>query len=511
VRAHLSDLFIGNLTSEKALVMANATVIKKAPAKAKAGVKKAAVSVKAVQAWQDDPISGLAAIPQPIPNLAKAPLKFKFKGTAVPAGNYAPGTAQFRYWNTAAALRRGADFMAPILGVTRWQPGATLTVGLDEGVDLNAFYDRTELAFFHATVAGKDVFSNESPDVVCHEMGHACLDSIRPELWDTPFVEAGAFHESMGDMTAILSALQLPEVRTAALSGVAQRKSSQLSRLAEQLGWAIRQSDPSGVDPDCLRNAFNSFNYVNPQTLPDSAPATQNSAEVHSFSRIFTGAFYDILSGMLNIRSTTPKESDLAAIAVDAARLLVDAIRVAPIQPNYYAQVASHMIDADTARFAGKYRTALVSTFTKRKILAAAAMKGLANVGKIPKSAFSVSTAAMTEPVKQQNLKVVLNAQEFGIAAEKLIVPAPMEQKTSPMVSMALAQQHPAAEANVEAATHRFVKMLFAHDRVETGVAKKTGFAAAPNPERKLRTHELVESAEGLKLVRRRFLCGCRV
>jgi len=142
-------------------------------------------------------------------------------------------------------------------------------------------------------------------------------------------------------MSAILSALQLPSVRTAALSGLKQHKPSQLSRLAEQLGWAIRQTDPQAVDPDCLRNASNTFKYVDPQTLPDSAPATQLCAEVHSFSRVFTGAFYDILCGMLKIRSSNPTEKDVEAIATDSAILLLKATAAAPIQPNYFAQVAS--------------------------------------------------------------------------------------------------------------------------------------------------------------------------
>src|SRR6516225_7885086 len=50
-------------------------------------------------------------------------------------------------------------------------------VDLDFGVDLNAFYDRQGLKFFHGSAAGRTVFSGESPDVVCHELGHALLDS----------------------------------------------------------------------------------------------------------------------------------------------------------------------------------------------------------------------------------------------------------------------------------------------------------------------------------------------
>ncbi len=81
-----------------------------------AGGKVARVS-KTIVAWQDDPDSGLPSIPRPIPNLAKAPLKFKIKGAAVKPGTYQPGTVPYRYWTAAEALRRGGDFWAPLLGV----------------------------------------------------------------------------------------------------------------------------------------------------------------------------------------------------------------------------------------------------------------------------------------------------------------------------------------------------------------------------------------------------------
>jgi hypothetical protein len=149
------------------------------------------------------------------------------------------------------------------------------------------------------------------------------LDAHRPELFDAPYIEVGSFHESFGDMSAILSALQLPSIRAAAMSGIKGRKSSQLSRLAEQLGWALRKIDPSLVNKDCLRNAYHSFNYVDPDTLPDDAPASKLCAEVHSFSRVFTGAFYDILSAMLKIRSANPTAADLVAAWSQPAAIAV--------------------------------------------------------------------------------------------------------------------------------------------------------------------------------------------
>ena len=139
-----------------------------------------------VNGWEDDPEPAVR-ISQPVPDLAHRPLAFAFSGPNPQPDAYAQGTAGFRFWAAASALRRGADFWAPLINpVNHWQPGDTLRVILDKGEDLNAFYDRNALNFFHGPGAnGELVFSGESPDVACHEMGHAILDSIKPELWDS--------------------------------------------------------------------------------------------------------------------------------------------------------------------------------------------------------------------------------------------------------------------------------------------------------------------------------------
>ncbi len=472
------------------------------------GAARAAAATTAVLAWQDDPL-GYPDLDRPVPKLATPPLKLKIKGQAVPPGHYAVGTPEFRYWAAAEALRRGADFWAPLLGVRRWQPGSTLPVGLDEGEDLNAYYDRTELAFFHATAGGKTVYSGESPDVACHELGHACLDAHRPELWDAPYLEAGAFHESFGDMSAILSALQLPSVRAAALEALKRGKPSELSRLAEQLGWAIRQTQEDAVDPDCLRNACNRLEYVDPNTLPDYAPAKQLCAEVHSFSRVFTGAFYDALSGMLRLRAGKPTSAGIAAVATDLGQLLVDATGAAPVAPNYFAQVAAHLVDADAARFRGKYRTALVKAFVDRKIIPRTAVDAVAAVtGATRKEAATFAAARMVRPPAPRIQTVEFAAKDFGLADRPLQVDVPIEQKPSRTLSVAISQPQPLLDPALEKAARRFLEALFAHRRVTVEARKRAG-AAPEAKERRRHTHALVETDGALKLVRRRFDCCC--
>ncbi len=471
--------------------------------------KEAASSNGAINAWPDDPSSGLLMFQAPVPDLMAGPLKFHINGTQYPAQTYDPGTDEFRFWNAAVALRRGGDFWAPLLNVPQWQPGAVLPVGLDEGEDLNAYYDREHLAFFHELVGETTYYSGESPDVLCHEMGHACLDAHRPELWGAPFIEVGSFHESFADISAILSQLQLPSVRAAALAGLRDDVASPLSRLAEQLGFAIRQVSPTSVDADCLRNAYNSFTYIDPQTLPNSAPATQICAEIHSFSRVFTGAVYDILSGMLKIRSSNPTDADLQQVANDFAVLLLTATAAAPVQPDYYAQVAAHIIDADSAN-GGTYRSALTDTFVKRQIVPQSAVTGLARVNpKVPlKSAFSMSVSA-ERPVLSHVYRIKLSGDEFGLGPQTLTVRAPAERKPFVMVAASLYHDRTEPDA-VERATGRFVRMLFANDRVDR--TSRVAKIAKDSPRKQLRkTHVLIDTPDGPELVRRLFHCGCGV
>jgi len=172
-------------------------------------------------------------------------------------------------------------------------------------------------------------------------------------------------------MSAILSALQLQSVRTKVLAETGGRleTNSRVSRLAEQLGWGIRQSRPTAVDRDCLRNAANRFVYRPPNTLPPTAPATHLSSEVHSFSRVFTGAFLDALANMLRTTGA-PNQANLLTVSRDMGQLLVDGVHTAPITSTCYSSVATAMIQADKVRNGGRYGSALTNAFVRHGILA---------------------------------------------------------------------------------------------------------------------------------------------
>jgi hypothetical protein len=352
-----------------------------------------------IQIFADDPflqaVAGSAFVPadpspSDVPNNSQASLQTQIIEQQPAPELYDPSTEEFRYWNAASALTRGINFWGPLLPHgTQWSTNQQpMQVHLDEGEDFNAFYARDSgLNFFHGLVDQVDppatVFSGASPDVSCHELGHAILDAVKPELFDAMSTEVAAFHEAFGDISATLSALQLPSIRDFVLQQTGGRlnSNSRLSQLARQLGWAIRvQVDPTAVDGDCLRNTSNNFFYQDPAGLPPSAPATQLSSEAHSFSRVFSGAFLDVLAAMFKIGPPNSAGSDsdnLLAVTVEAGTLLIEGVRLASVAPGFYSQVAAGMVQADQSLTGGRYRAALTSSFVQRGILAPTAAVSL--------------------------------------------------------------------------------------------------------------------------------------
>lgn len=487
--------------------------------KPKKPIKPSAAKVT-VACWEDDPGDPkVQPPPQPIvvsaPDQSATPLPFKITGATPPPQVYDPGTPSFRFYAAASGLRRTADFWGSIVPAgTSWEPGKTLSVILDDGVDLNAFYTRGDfgdaagLHFFHDTVGGRTFFSGESPDVICHEMGHAVLDAIRPQLFDAQTIEAAAFHESFGDMSAMLSALQIPSYREAVFTetGGMLNRASRLSRLAEQLGAAIRIQHPDLVDADCLRNAANSFFYRDPQTLPPSAPAAQLSSEPHSFSRVFTAAFLDLLAGVFKLQGNAPSADDLVATSQDAARLLVAGILDAPVVPDYYSQVAAHMISAgEGAPWSGKYRNAIKSAFVRRGILSLEAAATVTGVS----AQSSRRTARLAAGDRQRETSelpmATIAGSPYGLMRAGLMVHTAEEPKRFAVTSATLTQG-PIEPRSPQNAAQSFTEDLFQRGRVD--VREFAHPDAGLTHSLSTKTHVIVEVKGDLVMKRRTFDCG---
>jgi hypothetical protein len=489
--------------------------VKKTRARRKRPAAPAAVeAVAIIQSWPTDPMGGLPPVQVAAPTLPgmRLPIRIVDPAEAPAPQVYSVGTGDFRYWTAAEALRRAAELWSAA-GTSAWNPeiGGGLPVQLDEGVDLNAYYSRQEyapqnikqgLSFFHDTVRDASsgqpatVWSGESPDVVAHELGHAVLDSLKPALWGLATTESAAFHESFGDMSAILTALQLPVVRQSVLEETDGRlwRNSSVSRLAEQLGYAIRQRSPAAVDSDSLRNASNSFTYTDPTTLPANGPASGLSREPHNFSRIFTGAFLEALGGMVLILADPPKADDVLQASQDLSRLLARAAVNAPVRTQFFKAVAEQLVLADGELFNGKYAEPLTSALVRRGLLP------LRSLAAAPPTV--TRTEAAARPVR-----LALDGASLGLQVTTVFVEAPAVDDGGAARPLGVSRE--AGPPSRQTAAQAFVEELILRGRVAVG--PRLGGAAIPMTAvtRKRPTHQLSRVDGEVELQRLAFDCGC--
>lgn len=229
------------------------------------------------------------------------------------AGNYSHyevGTPQFDQVNAYAIVANTISMYDKYLGkAVRWSFSGPLSVVPHKGTGKTAYFNGREgsINFFEwqSPSLGKRVSTSQSADVIAHEIGHAVWDGLRPRAGYSN--EAGAFHEAFGDCSALLHSLQQDSNLVKALeqNGGDLRKPSLLSRMAEEFGTAFNKEDkdPKNDDRPYYRTALNEFKYIDPKKLPDDDyPPTVGedvlTREFHSFSRVWTGAFYRMLTSL---------------------------------------------------------------------------------------------------------------------------------------------------------------------------------------------------------------------
>jgi hypothetical protein len=305
-------------------------------------------------------------------------------GQALAPGAYAPGSAGFHYWQAEQALNYGLVHWRELTGkpLESWQGRRKrLPVELDAGEDLNANYDREQLNFYHFDLPNRRVFTGDSPDVTCHEEGHAILDALRPDLWAAPYAETGAFHEAFGDCIALLVAFDDPAQSAAALEEGLD-EDNLISNLAEDLALALAKDlgHPEMVEGSgnrvALRRALNDWHYADPLSLPYNTPARALSSEAHNFSRVFTGCFYDLIRN-LYASGGGKGVPELQAAAHLAGTLLYAAAQTAPLVPRFYQAVADRLYQADAQLHAGAHAQEIRGAFERHGISPVAPHKSL--------------------------------------------------------------------------------------------------------------------------------------
>ena len=286
---------------------------------------------------------------------------------------YVNDDADFTYWQAREAAYRTLSIWDELRGgLSSWQHGSSsLRLEPNSGIGLRATYDRQALSFSRWEVP-TTLFVGASVDAVSHEVGHAILDAIRPDLWNSPYPEILAFHEAFGDCMALLVALADSAQRSALFSSIGQPANvldgnNDISRLAESIAVAYRQSFPPNHASATARRANNTLQWAFPHTLPPDAPGASLSSEPHSFSRIFTGCFFDCIRNIY--KASTHTSVSLRKAAFIAGKLLVEAIENAPEGIQFFRSVAQAMVLADREEHNGAHQQFISAAFQAHNIL----------------------------------------------------------------------------------------------------------------------------------------------
>ncbi len=261
--------------------------------------------------------------------------------------------------------------IAPLAGkkIKQSFPNAFYT-RIDSQIDPNIQTDGGNLFFFDYVGAQGPTSTADSGEVVSHETGHAILDALRPNWMQSFEFEVGAFHEAFGDMVAMLVSLENEAVvqKVVEQTGGDLSNPNVLALLGEEMGPAIGRK--------AVRNSLNNFKYVDPDTLPDHAPPEQLAREPHSFARVWTGAFYELLDAINDeyLQQGYPPAEALHRTSQEGWRLLIGQIDSSPQGALVNFRILAQALVTGDQKFNQGKRSALIKTiFQKRNILPAQA------------------------------------------------------------------------------------------------------------------------------------------
>ena len=246
--------------------------------------------------------------------------------------------------------------------------GNRLIVVPQAGVAENAYYDRNSKSlqfYYFSDDKGRRIYTCQSSDIVNHEFGHAVLDGIRPHYLEAVSPQTGAFHEFLGDMTAILMTMRNNSFRNALAAQTKGMLSGNniLSDLAAEFGEAV-EGQPY------LRSGANKF------TMRDM----KRELRPHTLSQVMTGAMFDIiatLAGQYIARSTTrnKKISIRDALWYTTQRMQEIAIQpldfLPPVEVTFkdYALAVLRNLELSDPTDPEHYREMIIKIFRQRGIL----------------------------------------------------------------------------------------------------------------------------------------------
>ncbi|MER9526685.1 serine protease [Mesorhizobium sp. M0292] len=282
-------------------------------------------------------------------------------------------TPQFHQVNVWATLQNALDFYESGAGLGRrisWGfEGNRLIIVPHAGYGENAYYDRDSksLQFYYFDYNGERVHTCLSADIINHEFGHAVLDGVRPLYRESVQVETAAFHESIGDLSAILIAFRNTKLRKqiGEVTGGDLDKDNALSSLAEQFGR--KDEEPY------LRTALNKLTYKEVKDSPSH----------HYMSQVMTGAMFDILRDVYRYNRDVREHSVAQSLWFTASRmqnLTIQPLDLLPPVDVTFADYAEAVLRAEqivNPTDPDGYRGLMLKAFGERGLLSKARIKEL--------------------------------------------------------------------------------------------------------------------------------------
>lgn len=376
-------------------------------------------------------------------------------------------------------------------------------------------------------------------------MGHALLDTIRPDLWDTAFPETNAFHEAFGDCIALLTAFSDQATRAQLLQVAPDLGTANfVEAVAEDLSDGVRRDPDPRLGPkhsaSAPRRSLNTFRWALPTTLPKDGPPPVLISEVHSFGRIFSGCFYDVVRNIFAAAAVKDEAALLNAAQV-SGRILVTAARQAPETARFFQSMGRTMVMADGVQNNGSYRTAISDAFSGHNVaLGTNAMLAprAALAGPPPKfstRAGAILAADTISDIKRRldvsgKTKLFVDVLEIGaqkVARARHVREVPLHKLAKELKGVVALVPDQILVGNVQKAAamlsavpeffttedevQSFVATLLEHGRLAlhgTTAAVRGAVAGRPSQYAPLPTHRIV-SRGGRKVIERlRFACS---
>ncbi len=283
-------------------------------------------------------------------------------------------TIQFHQVSVWAIVQRALDFFESGFGLGRRIPwafdGNRLIIVPHAGYGENAYYDRRSksLQFYYFERGEQRIDTCLSTDIINHEFGHAVLDGIRPSYMEALFPETAAFHEFVGDLTAILLTFRNNEFRKAIgkRTGGDLSGDNALASIAEEFGKHVS-------DRPYLRSGLSKL------TMADVA----GDQRPHRVSEVLTGAMFDIVLALSSYYINVRKQAVPDAFWYIIQRMQTLAIQpldlLPPIDVTFrdYALAVLRAAEVAEPSDPSGYREMMLRVFAARGILSEAEVQEL--------------------------------------------------------------------------------------------------------------------------------------